>query len=264
MTFAKASFAGWCRRTVAATAATVPSAIRMSGPPPPVQRKPLAEARSVSRSIRTFTGMPSVRDIIHCVNALFRKSHWIDSGVSKSLPTSATCPQMPPSRSALTQDLIGKRIRAVDEKYYVADLGLRRAVIGGKIAKDIDIALENIVYAGQALASILLATKSFYSEILVHREGDLFEEDLLEHIKPSLRLKQVLLYHICGSKGADSMYYLNRFEPQASTAETSKALPTDGRALSIVQLPYGMRTTASQRLRQWIFAPPPFSETFIP
>lgn len=45
------------------------------------------------------------------------------------------------------QDLIGKRILAVDEKYYVADLGLRRAVIGGKIAKDIDIALENIVYA---------------------------------------------------------------------------------------------------------------------
>ena len=45
------------------------------------------------------------------------------------------------------QDLIGKRILAVDEKYYVADLGLRRAVIGGKIAKDIDVALENIVYA---------------------------------------------------------------------------------------------------------------------
>ena len=45
------------------------------------------------------------------------------------------------------QDLIGKRILAVDEKYYVSDLGLRRAVIGGKIAKDIDVALENIVYA---------------------------------------------------------------------------------------------------------------------
>ena len=45
------------------------------------------------------------------------------------------------------QDLIGKRILAIDEKYYVADLGLRRAIIGGKIAKDIDIALENIVYA---------------------------------------------------------------------------------------------------------------------
>ena len=45
------------------------------------------------------------------------------------------------------QDLIGKRILAVDEKYYVSDLGLRRAVIGGRIAKDIDIALENAVYA---------------------------------------------------------------------------------------------------------------------
>lgn len=45
------------------------------------------------------------------------------------------------------QDLIGKRILAVDEKYYVTDLGLRRAIIGGRIAKDIDIALENAVYA---------------------------------------------------------------------------------------------------------------------
>lgn len=45
------------------------------------------------------------------------------------------------------QDLVGKRILSVDEKYYVTDLGLRRAVIGGTIARDIDIALENIVYA---------------------------------------------------------------------------------------------------------------------
>ena len=45
------------------------------------------------------------------------------------------------------QDLVGKRILAVDEKYYVADLGIRRAVVGGKIARDIDISLENVVYA---------------------------------------------------------------------------------------------------------------------
>lgn len=45
------------------------------------------------------------------------------------------------------QDLVGKRILAIDEKFYVTDLGLRRAVIGGSIARDIDVALENVVYA---------------------------------------------------------------------------------------------------------------------
>ena len=44
------------------------------------------------------------------------------------------------------EDLIGKRILSVDEKYYVSDLGLRRAVIGGSCGEDIDRLLENVVY----------------------------------------------------------------------------------------------------------------------
>lgn len=44
------------------------------------------------------------------------------------------------------QDLIGKRILSVDEKYYVADLGLRRAVVGNLNGEDIDQMLENVVY----------------------------------------------------------------------------------------------------------------------
>lgn len=44
------------------------------------------------------------------------------------------------------QDLVGRRILAVDEKYYVSDLGLRRAVVGGTVARDIDVSLENVVY----------------------------------------------------------------------------------------------------------------------
>jgi predicted AAA+ superfamily ATPase len=44
------------------------------------------------------------------------------------------------------QDLIGKRILSVDEKYYVADLGLRRAVVGNRNGEDIDQMLENVVY----------------------------------------------------------------------------------------------------------------------
>ncbi|MDO4327598.1 MAG: ATP-binding protein [bacterium] len=43
------------------------------------------------------------------------------------------------------QDLRGKKILTVNEKYYVADHGVREAVFGGNM-KDINLVLENIVY----------------------------------------------------------------------------------------------------------------------
>ena len=43
------------------------------------------------------------------------------------------------------QDLKGKKILTVNEKYYVADHGIREAVFGGNM-KDINLVLENIVY----------------------------------------------------------------------------------------------------------------------
>lgn len=43
------------------------------------------------------------------------------------------------------QDLQGKKILTVNEKYYVADHGIRDAVFGGNM-KDINLVLENIVY----------------------------------------------------------------------------------------------------------------------
>lgn len=43
-------------------------------------------------------------------------------------------------------DLIGKKVLSVDDKFYVADHGIRRALIGGSFANDIDQILENIVY----------------------------------------------------------------------------------------------------------------------
>ena len=46
---------------------------------------------------------------------------------------------------AKRQDLVGKKILSVNEKYYVADHGLREAVYG-KNNRDIEIVLENIVY----------------------------------------------------------------------------------------------------------------------
>ena len=45
------------------------------------------------------------------------------------------------------EDLIGKHILSVDEKFYVTDLGLRRAVIGDRRGEDVDQALENVVFA---------------------------------------------------------------------------------------------------------------------
>lgn len=43
------------------------------------------------------------------------------------------------------QDLQGKKILTVNEKYYIADQGIREAVFGGN-RKDINLILENIVY----------------------------------------------------------------------------------------------------------------------
>jgi predicted AAA+ superfamily ATPase len=43
------------------------------------------------------------------------------------------------------QDLQGKKLLAVNEKYYVADHGMREAVYGGNM-KDVNLTLENIVY----------------------------------------------------------------------------------------------------------------------
>lgn len=43
------------------------------------------------------------------------------------------------------QDLQGKKILTVNEKYYIADHGVREAVYGGNM-KDINLVLENIVY----------------------------------------------------------------------------------------------------------------------
>jgi len=46
---------------------------------------------------------------------------------------------------ASRQDLDGKKILTTNEKYYMADLGIREAVFGGN-TKDIELVLENIVY----------------------------------------------------------------------------------------------------------------------
>ena len=43
------------------------------------------------------------------------------------------------------EDLVGRKVLSVDEKFYVTDHGMRRALIGGAARQDIDQVLENIV-----------------------------------------------------------------------------------------------------------------------
>lgn len=44
------------------------------------------------------------------------------------------------------EDLIGRRILSVDEKYYVADCGLRNANVAADVSRDVDQLLEVVVY----------------------------------------------------------------------------------------------------------------------
>ncbi len=48
--------------------------------------------------------------------------------------------------SAKREDLMGRRILAVDEKFYAMDHAMRRAVVGGNVRRDIDRTLEAITY----------------------------------------------------------------------------------------------------------------------
>ena len=52
---------------------------------------------------------------------------------------------------ARRQDLQGKKILTVNEKYYMADHGIREAVFGGNI-QDINLVFENIVFFGTSAA----------------------------------------------------------------------------------------------------------------
>lgn len=50
------------------------------------------------------------------------------------------------------QDLRGKKILTVNEKYYIADHGIREAVYGGN-RKDINLVLENICWLRRILSA---------------------------------------------------------------------------------------------------------------
>lgn len=76
----------------------------------------------------------------------FLKSERRETSVETVLNYLAACEEAFLVARVPRQDLIGKRILAVDEKFYVTDIGMRNAVVKGSVKRDIDRLLENVVY----------------------------------------------------------------------------------------------------------------------
>lgn len=73
------------------------------------------------------------------------------------------------------EDLIGRHVLSVDEKYYVSDLGLRRAVVGDQRGEDIDQVLENVVYrelVRRGYAVTIGRVKEKEVDFVCQRDGD--------------------------------------------------------------------------------------------
>ena len=102
------------------------------------------------------------------------------------------------------QDLMGKKILAVNEKYYVADHGLREAVYGGNM-RDINLTLENMVIdASQASAPCQYAisnncgTVQFIgnTSIKAYKNQTAFVRDLLEKLFQGIKTPMDVAYGI--------------------------------------------------------------------
>ena len=78
--------------------------------------------------------------------AAFLKSERRETSVETVLNYLAACEEAFLLARVPRQDLVGKRILTVDEKFYVTDTGLRNTVVRGSLRRDIDRLLENVVY----------------------------------------------------------------------------------------------------------------------
>jgi len=76
----------------------------------------------------------------------FLKSERRETSVETVLNYLSACEEAFLIAKVPRQDLIGKRILSVDEKFYVADQGIRNTVVRGSLSRDIDQLLENVVY----------------------------------------------------------------------------------------------------------------------
>ena len=76
----------------------------------------------------------------------FLKSERRDASVETVLNYLSACEEAFLIARVPRQDLVGKRILAVDEKFYVTDTGIRNTVVRGSLRRDVDQLLENVVY----------------------------------------------------------------------------------------------------------------------
>ena len=111
-----------------------------------VRRKAIRDVDLLERIVRfvmTETGhVFSARRIVdflrneHCVTAPSTVLNYITA-----------CEETFLVRKAEREDLIGKRILSVDEKYYAVDTGMRNANVAATLSRDIDQLLETVVFS---------------------------------------------------------------------------------------------------------------------
>ena len=110
-----------------------------------VRRKSIRDVDLLERIVRyamTETGhVFSAKRIVD-----FLKSQKCETAQSTVLNYLRACEEAFILRRVEREDLIGKRILSVDEKYYVTDCGIRNANVSCDMARDIDQLLEAIVF----------------------------------------------------------------------------------------------------------------------
>lgn len=111
-----------------------------------VRRKAIRDVDLLSRIVRfvmTETGhVFSARRIVD-----FLRNEKCVTAPSTVLGYIRACEEAFLVKRAEREDLIGKRILSVDEKYYAVDTGLRNANVAYNASRDVDQLLENVVYS---------------------------------------------------------------------------------------------------------------------
>ena len=114
-----------------------------------VRRKAIRDVDLLTRIVRfvmTETGhVFSARRIVD-----FLKNEHCVTAPSTVLNYLKACEEAFLVRKVEREDLIGKRVLSVDEKYYAIDTGLRNANVAASIQRDIDQLLETVVFAEMA------------------------------------------------------------------------------------------------------------------
>lgn len=110
-----------------------------------VRRKQIRDVDLLERIVRFV-----LSEVGHTFSArrivAFLKNERRETSVETVLNYLAACEEAFLIARVPREDLIGKRILSVDEKFYVTDTGFRNEVVRGSLRRDVDRLLENVVY----------------------------------------------------------------------------------------------------------------------